>query len=182
MSPYQVFWGKKPSIDWLRTYGCKCWALIPKAVRKKGHYKSVEGIFVGYFDDSKAYKIWVPCTHMVLKSRDVIFDESNHIDRITIHATDDDDLPGLWTSDIPICVISSNVPTHNKEWTNDDALPMSSSTSTGNRNTESLPAEIEGEKHSGTEVAVKDSPLITSKDFEKGPWLDPENESYGRGK
>ena len=66
ISPYQAFWRRKPSVDWLHhTYGCKCWALIPKAVQKKGQYKLVEGIFVGYFDDSKAYKIWVPCTHTV---------------------------------------------------------------------------------------------------------------------
>ena len=57
---------------------------------------------VGYFDDSKAYKIWIPCTQTVLKVRDVIFDEYNHIERVTIHATDDDDLPDLWNDKIPI--------------------------------------------------------------------------------
>ena len=102
MSPYEAFWGTKPRLDWLRTYGCKCWALIPKAIRRKGEYKSVEGIFIGYFNDSKAYKVWVPHTHSILKARDVIFDESNHIERVTIHATDDDDLPNLWTNEINI--------------------------------------------------------------------------------
>ena len=32
MSPYEAFWDSKPKVDWLCTYGCKCWALIPKAV------------------------------------------------------------------------------------------------------------------------------------------------------
>ena len=58
--PYEAFWGSKPKVDWVHTYGCKCWALVPKAVHQKGEYKSVEGIFVGYFDDSKAYKVWIP--------------------------------------------------------------------------------------------------------------------------
>lgn len=62
LSPYEAFWGKKPNIDWLQTYGCKCWALIPKIIQKKRQYKSVKGIFIGYFDNSKAYKIWVPQT------------------------------------------------------------------------------------------------------------------------
>ena len=109
-SPYEAFWGSKPKVDWLRTYGCKCWALVPKAVRRKGQYKSVEGIFVGYFDDSKAYKVWVPRTHTILKARDVIFDESNHIERVTIHATDDDDLPNLWTDEIDITTTPSHIP------------------------------------------------------------------------
>jgi Pol polyprotein, beta-barrel domain/Integrase core domain/GAG-pre-integrase domain len=51
-SPYEAFWGTKPRLDWLRTYGSRCWSLIPKATRRKGDFKSVEGIFVGYFDDS----------------------------------------------------------------------------------------------------------------------------------
>ena len=33
------------------------------SIRWKGQYKSIEGIFVGYSDDSKAYKIWIPRTH-----------------------------------------------------------------------------------------------------------------------
>ena len=74
----------KPKIDWLRTFGSKCWALIPKAIQTKNQFKSVEGTFVGYYNNSKAYKIWIPKTNTVLKARDVIFDESNHIERVTI--------------------------------------------------------------------------------------------------
>jgi hypothetical protein len=124
ISPYKAFWEKKPSIDWLRTYGCKCCALVPKAVRRKGQYKSVEGIFIGYFDDSKAYKVWVPRTHTILKARDMIFDESNRIERTTIHATDDDDTPYLWTKDSHISITQSVPPIHGDEWTDDQELPL----------------------------------------------------------
>ena len=54
-TPYKAFRGIKPQIDWLRAYGSKCWALIPKQVCKKGEYKSIEGIFVGYFKNSRSY-------------------------------------------------------------------------------------------------------------------------------
>ena len=70
-SPYESFWGRKPRVDWLRTFGIKCWVLVPKSIRKKGNFRSVEGIFVGYFDNSKAYKIWFPQSWTILKSRDV---------------------------------------------------------------------------------------------------------------
>jgi hypothetical protein len=95
ISPYEALWGTKPRIDWLRAYGSKCWALIPKAIQHKNELKSVEGIFLCYYTNSKAYKIWVPCTNSVLKARYVIFDESNHIKRITIHTTDDNDITDL---------------------------------------------------------------------------------------
>jgi hypothetical protein len=99
ISPYEAFWGTKPRLDWLRTYGSRCWALVPKATRRKGDFKSVEGIFVGYFNDSKAYKVWVPHTHTLIKPRDVVFDELRHVERTIIHTTDDDDTPSLWVID-----------------------------------------------------------------------------------
>ena len=102
ISPYEAFGESKLKIDWLRTYGSKCWALIPKTTRGKGTYKLADGITVSYFDDLKAYKIWIPHMQTILKVRDVILDEYNHIERVTIHATDDDNLPDLWNNKIPI--------------------------------------------------------------------------------
>lgn len=49
----------------------------------------------------KAYKIWVPCTHTILKVCNAIFNKSNHIEQVTIHGTDEDDLTNLWENDIP---------------------------------------------------------------------------------
>ena len=103
---YEAFWGVKPGINWLRTYGFKCWVMIPKQKRRKGQYKSIEGVFVGYYDDSKAYKIWVPRTQTLMKSRDVVFDESNCIECTKIHASNDDDFPNPWISPI---IISSTL-------------------------------------------------------------------------
>ena len=127
MSPYEAFWGRKPRVDWLRTFGIKCWALVPKQIRRKGNFRSVEGIFIGYFDNSKAYKIWVPRTRTLLKSCDVIFDELNHIERVMIHATDDDDLPNLWEKDIFTHITPINTPSPLSpltSWTEDHELPF----------------------------------------------------------
>ena len=126
-SPYEAFWGSKPKIDWLRTYGSKCWALILKASRQKGTYKSVEGVFVGYFDDSKAYKVWVPRTQMTLKARVVIFNESNHIKRVMIHSTDEDDLPDLWNDTTPISMSKATTPSA-KSLQEDENTPITQTT------------------------------------------------------
>ena len=104
ISPHESFWGKKPNIDWLKTYSCRCWALILKHIQKKGQYKSVEGISVGYFNNSNLYKIWVPQMHTILKAGNPIFYESNHIEWVTIHPTEDDDLPSLWIDEPPISI------------------------------------------------------------------------------
>ena len=183
-SPYKAFWGKKPSIDWLQTYRCRCWALVPKATRKKGEYKLVEGIFAGYFNNSKAYKIWIPHTHTLIKARDAIFNELNHIERITIHATDDNDLPNLWTMELPITTATSSPPVHHK-WMNDDALPLHIESSPltelsqidTDNNTRKCNAE--GEYH---KKGYKEVPDHAPKEFAMGPWLDPSNDSHGCSK
>ena len=121
-TPYEAFWGIKPRINWLRTYGSKCWALIPKQVHKKGEYKSIEGIFVSYFKNSRSYKIWIPKTRSLIKTRDAIFYESNHIERITLLTKEDeDDLPELWTKkDFFISKSPTKVPLPEIEWSEEE--------------------------------------------------------------
>lgn len=50
---------------------------IPDATRKKLDPKGREGIFVGYFDTSKAFRVWIPEKQKVVISRDVLVDESS---------------------------------------------------------------------------------------------------------
>lgn len=76
VTPYELFFGVKPNLAPLRTFGCKAYVKIPDQLRRKGEMKSIEGKFMGYYEDSKAYKVWIPSSHKFMKSRDVIFDES----------------------------------------------------------------------------------------------------------
>ena len=188
MSQYEAFGGKKLNIGWLRTFGYKCWALIPKNIRRKGQYKSVKGIFVGYFNDSKAYKIWIPESHTILKVRDAIFDKSNHIEQVTIHATDDDDLLALWTNEPPISITPQCSPSPSliSEWTSDADLPMQPRPNT-NKSEIGEDIKREGREHKGKGANQPDNKETTKdeeatqrnspKDFEKGPWLDPDNQA-----
>jgi hypothetical protein len=180
MSPYEAFWGTKPQINWLRTFRSKCWALIPKPIRRKGDFRSIEGIFVGYFDNSKAYKIWVPQTRSILKARDIIFDELNHIERVTIHSTDEDDLPNLWTTNIHMHITPIETLTYDLQWTKDQAFPFTPGAETTERDEETQGAEREEEMqgmergdNEGEVLAKEDEPkdedTYAPKDFERGP-------------
>ena len=83
----------------------------------------MEGIFVGYYNDSKAYKIWIPGTRSIIKVRDAIFNEYNHIEYITIHATDEDDIPDLWISEILVSITpAGHAPSG--EWEESGGLPF----------------------------------------------------------
>jgi hypothetical protein len=75
MTPEEAFSGKKPNVENLRIFGCPIYSHIPKDKRNKLEPSGKKGIFVGYSDSSKAYRIYIPEQHKIKVSRDVTFNE-----------------------------------------------------------------------------------------------------------
>ncbi|KAG6606576.1 Integrase catalytic core protein [Phytophthora cinnamomi] len=64
----------------MRIFGCKAYVLTPKEKRLKWDPKAREGIFMGYEERSKAYRVYDIEAGQVVISRDVTFDESSFDD------------------------------------------------------------------------------------------------------
>jgi hypothetical protein len=75
MTPEEAFSGKKPNVENLRIFGCQVYSHIPKDKRNKLEPSGKKGIFVGYSDSSKAYRIYILDQHKIEVSRDVTFNE-----------------------------------------------------------------------------------------------------------
>jgi hypothetical protein len=75
MTPQEAWSGYKPSVAHLRIFGCVAYAQVPKAKRRKLDDRGEKCIFVGYSEESKAYKLYNPLTNKVMVSRDVVFSE-----------------------------------------------------------------------------------------------------------
>ncbi|MCO5576454.1 hypothetical protein L7F22_030264 [Adiantum nelumboides] len=71
--PYESWYDKKPSVNYLRVFGCLAYAHIPQQLRGKLDDKAVKCIFVGYSSGSKDYRLYNPTTNKIFESRDVIF-------------------------------------------------------------------------------------------------------------
>jgi hypothetical protein len=71
----EMFTGKKPKVSHLKIFGCPIFIHIPKENRNKLKPSGKKGIFVGYCEVSKAFRIYVPVHHHIEISRDVTFDE-----------------------------------------------------------------------------------------------------------
>ncbi|UYV67856.1 hypothetical protein LAZ67_5002259 [Cordylochernes scorpioides] len=56
-TPFELWTNRKPSLKHLKRFGCKAFAYIPKIKRNKLDSKVIEGIFLGYDDRSKGYRI-----------------------------------------------------------------------------------------------------------------------------
>jgi len=77
-TPYEAWYGHKPSLQFLRIFGCLCFSYIPQVKRDKLDKKAVPDIFIGYIFFSKAYKVYEPQTEKIVVSRDVHFIEDQH--------------------------------------------------------------------------------------------------------
>lgn len=62
---YELFKGRKPRISYFHQFRCTCYILNSKVYLKKFDAKAQKGIFLGYFNHSKEYKVYNYETKMV---------------------------------------------------------------------------------------------------------------------
>jgi hypothetical protein len=74
-TPEEMFSEKKPEVSHLKIFGCPVFVHIPKERRTKLDPSGNKGIFVGYCEVYKAFKIYIPSYHHIEINRDVTFDE-----------------------------------------------------------------------------------------------------------
>jgi hypothetical protein len=74
-TPEEAFTGVKPEIGHLRIFGCPVYIHVPKEKRTKLEPSGRKGMFVGYNETSKAYRIYIPGQRHIEVSRDVRFEE-----------------------------------------------------------------------------------------------------------
>ena len=67
--------GKKPEVSHLKIFDCPVYVHIPKEKRTKLDPSGKKGIFVGYSEKSKAYRIYILGFSQIEINRDVTFDE-----------------------------------------------------------------------------------------------------------
>ena len=75
MTPKEKFTRKKPEVSHLKIFGCPVFVHITKDKRSKLDPSGKKGVFVGYSESSKAYRVYVPGFCNIESSRDVTFDE-----------------------------------------------------------------------------------------------------------
>jgi hypothetical protein len=74
-TPEEMFTGKKPEVSHLKIFRCLVFIHIPKEKRNKPEPSRKKGIFVGYCEVSKAFRIYIHGHRHIEISRDVTFDE-----------------------------------------------------------------------------------------------------------
>jgi hypothetical protein len=66
---------RKPTVKYFHVFGSKCYILADRDYRRKMDPKSDEGIFLGYFTNSRAYRVFKNRTQVVMESINVVVDD-----------------------------------------------------------------------------------------------------------
>jgi hypothetical protein len=77
----EMFTRKKTEVSHLKIFGCPVFVHIPKEKRTKLDPSGNKGIFVGYYEISKAFIIYIPGYHHIDINRDVTFDKDETLKR-----------------------------------------------------------------------------------------------------
>ena len=75
MTPEECFTRNKPEIIHFRIFGCLTYSHVPSEKRTKLKPTAEKGIFVGYDETTKAFRIYLPSQRKVVVRREVKFEE-----------------------------------------------------------------------------------------------------------
>jgi hypothetical protein len=75
MTPYEAWYGRKPSVDHLRTFRCMAHVKTVTVHTSKLADRSTPMVMIGYEAGTKAYRAYNPVNKKLVVIRDVIFDE-----------------------------------------------------------------------------------------------------------
>jgi len=74
---FELWNGYVPDVSHFKEFGSQVYTLVRSPNKEKFEPRSKKGIFVGYSDESKAYRIWLPEEKKIDIARDVKFLEDN---------------------------------------------------------------------------------------------------------
>ena len=111
------------------------------------------------------------------------FDRKRHIERIMIHATNEDDVPSLWKNLIqPLTIVQPLIPPP----TDNGVQSIDVDKPDDEKSKDEIKEQIQGEQieeENEDEPEMEESEEdISPRYFSRGPWMDLSNMEYGRGK
>jgi hypothetical protein len=82
--PFECFTNKVPNLCHVRVFGCKAFILEKEKALTKLNARSYTSILLGYNEHTKGYKCWIPSKYSVILSRNVRFDDSEILNRVSV--------------------------------------------------------------------------------------------------
>ena len=81
LTPHELFTGEKPNLSKMRIFGCRVFAYNDDPNRSKTDPRALEGIFVGYGEQTNGYLVYLPNSRKIISSRNVEFFENSPLNK-----------------------------------------------------------------------------------------------------
>jgi hypothetical protein len=91
LTPFEICFGRKPSVSQFRSFGCKCFVLKCGNL-DKFESRSFDDILLGYTPHDRSYRVYNFETNTVVESYDVTFDETAPCPRGVVECAGDMEL------------------------------------------------------------------------------------------
>jgi hypothetical protein len=93
LTPFELCFGRKPSVSHFMPFGCKCFVLkLGNLDKFESH--SFDGILLGYTPHGRSYRVYNFETNTVVESCDVTFDETAPCPRGVFECACDKEIEG----------------------------------------------------------------------------------------
>ena len=74
-TPYEIWKGRKPNVNYFHVFGCLCYILRDRENLGKFDAKSDLGVFLGYSNNSRAYRVYNMRTQTVMEFANMVVDD-----------------------------------------------------------------------------------------------------------
>jgi hypothetical protein len=91
LTPFELRFGRKPSVSHLRPFGCKCF-ILKYGNLGKFESRSSDGILLGYTPHGRSYRVYNFETNTVIESCDVTFNETAPCPRGVVECAGDKEM------------------------------------------------------------------------------------------
>jgi hypothetical protein len=91
LTPFELRFGRKPSVSQFRSFGCKCFVLKCGNL-DKFESRSFDGILLGYTPHGRSYRVYNFETNTIVESCDVTFNETAPCPRGVVECVGDKEM------------------------------------------------------------------------------------------
>jgi hypothetical protein len=91
LTPFELHFGRKTSVSYLRSFGCKCFVLKHDNL-DKFESRSFDDILLGYTPHGRSYRVYNLETNTIVESYDVTFDETTPYPRDVFECVGDKEM------------------------------------------------------------------------------------------
>jgi hypothetical protein len=113
---YELLTGKKHNVSYFSVFESKCFILVKRGRKSNFAPKAVEGFLLGYYSNTRAFRVFNKSTGLVKVSCDIVFDETNgsQVEQVDLDELDDEEAPCVMLRNMSIgdvCPKESEEPT-----------------------------------------------------------------------